>query len=348
MDSASFMYYGLRHLSLAILREKLRMLKSIGKATVSCLIFLLAACVSNTAPVVEGWKTQMAASSDYLVQPGDSLYSVAWAFDMDYKQLAALNNLSEPYAVKPGQKLKMSTGHSSHKQFSAPKESQPAVYAIPAGTQPTIVATNAPLTHHSNSVDKSIGVKSVPNSNVQLGNPNTDKGNAVNKTIATTSKENKASPNGASNIALNSNIPKAEAAPKKEDKIAEKEKSSGKGWLWPTQGQVLRNFSSISGGNRGIDIGGHLGQNVLASMGGKVVYTGSSMPGYGNLIIIKHNDSQLSAYAFNKKILIKEGDLVKTGQVIANMGKNDANQAVLHFEIRQNGKPVDPKHFLQG
>ena len=119
-------------------------------------------------------------------------------------------------------------------------------------------------------------------------------------------------------------------------------------WLWPTEGRVISRFKPNDPARKGLDIGGKEGQAVVASAAGQVVYSGSGLLGYGELIIIKHNESLLSAYAHNRKRLVKEGDAVKAGQRIAEMGSNDRNQAMLHFEIRSNGNPQDPLKYLPG
>jgi lipoprotein NlpD len=116
-------------------------------------------------------------------------------------------------------------------------------------------------------------------------------------------------------------------------------------WSWPTKGKIVANFNE-NGGPKGVQIAGALGQPVLASAAGRVVYTGSGLRGYGNLVIIKHNNTFLSAYAHNRQILVKQGDSVTRGQRIAEMGDSDASQVMLHFEIRREGKPVDPVKFL--
>jgi lipoprotein NlpD len=116
-------------------------------------------------------------------------------------------------------------------------------------------------------------------------------------------------------------------------------------WAWPATGKVITGFSETAN-LKGIDIAGKAGQSVLASGPGKVVYAGSGLRGYGKLIIIKHNNTFLSAYAHNREILVKEGQLVTKGQKIAEMGDSDADQVKLHFEIRRLGKPVDPAKFL--
>ncbi len=115
-------------------------------------------------------------------------------------------------------------------------------------------------------------------------------------------------------------------------------------WMWPSNGKIVATFDE--GKNKGIDIAGKAGQHVMAAGSGKVMYAGSGIRGYGNLVIVKHSNSLLSAYAHNRSISVKEGDNVNKGQVIAEMGDSDADSVKLHFEIRQQGKPVDPSRFL--
>ena len=115
-------------------------------------------------------------------------------------------------------------------------------------------------------------------------------------------------------------------------------------WQWPAKGKVVDGFNETR--NKGIDIGGSEGEAVLAAGDGEIVYSGSGLRMYGNLVIIKHNDDFISAYAHNKQILVKQGQSVKRGQRIADLGKTDDGQARLHFEIRYRGKPVDPIKYL--
>ena len=116
-------------------------------------------------------------------------------------------------------------------------------------------------------------------------------------------------------------------------------------WQWPTAGNVKRGFNNTAS-KKGINIAGRLGQPVYAASGGDVVYSGSGLVGYGNLVIIKHDDVFLSAYGHNRRLLVKEGEKVKPGQMIAEMGETAKDGALLHFEIRQEGKPVDPMRYL--
>jgi lipoprotein NlpD len=117
-------------------------------------------------------------------------------------------------------------------------------------------------------------------------------------------------------------------------------------WLWPTKGKVTSSYASSATGRNGISISGQPNQAIIAAAAGKVVYSGNGLPRYGNLLIIKHNETYLSAYAHNKSLLLKEGDYVKAGQKIATMGRTGTQTTKLHFEIRKNGKPVDPVRFL--
>jgi lipoprotein NlpD len=117
-------------------------------------------------------------------------------------------------------------------------------------------------------------------------------------------------------------------------------------WQWPVFGNIISTYSENAAGRKGIDIAGKSGQSIKAAAAGKVVYSGNGLARYGNLIIIKHNDAYLSAYAHNKALLVKEGQSVEVGQKIATLGRTGTQRDQLHFEIRRNGKPVDPMRFL--
>jgi Membrane-bound metallopeptidase len=122
------------------------------------------------------------------------------------------------------------------------------------------------------------------------------------------------------------------------------EASENMEWSWPTKGKVVANFNESS--NKGVDIAGTLGQPVHAAAPGRVIYSGSDLRGYGKLVIIKHNPNYLSVYAHNNQILVKEGQQITLGQKIAEMGSTDSNTVKLHFEIRRQGKSVDPLKYL--
>lgn len=227
------------------------------------LFFLaLTGCVSSShlAPVVNGWLQPKAKSSTYRVKKGDTIYSIAWAFGLDYRALAATNHLSPPYQIQAGQTLRMTTvPRGAHVSRSASTSPRIVYMTAWRPSQPT-----HPVSH----------------------------------------------------------------------------------WQWPAKGKVVDRYSQTIGGNQGVDIVGRYGEPVRAAANGVVVYSGAGVRGYGNLIIVKHNDSYLSAYAFNKRILVKEGSRVRAGQKIAEMGRTDAGRVMLHFEIRRDGKPMNPLRYL--
>lgn len=130
----------------------------------------------------------------------------------------------------------------------------------------------------------------------------------------------------------------------KPEQLSKTDVADGIRLSWPSKGEVIEKFDELK--NKGIDIAGKLGDPVLAAADGKVVYAGNSLRGYGNLVIVKHDNTYLTAYAHNKSLLVKEGDMVKKSQKIAEMGNSDAERVKLHFELRKNGKPVDPSSYL--
>jgi len=117
-------------------------------------------------------------------------------------------------------------------------------------------------------------------------------------------------------------------------------------WRWPTEGKVISRFVAGDPTRQGIDISGRPGQAIIAAASGKVVYSGNGLRGYGNLVIIQHDETYFSAYAHNQKVLVKENDKVKSGQRIADMGNSGTDRVMLHFEIRRNGRPSNPLQYL--
>ena len=140
--------------------------------------------------------------------------------------------------------------------------------------------------------------------------------------------------------------PANHAKPIQEKVANQRDKQVDMSWSWPARGPVIEGFSVSGAVNKGIDLAGRKGEPVLAAAGGKVVYSGTGLVGYGNLIIIKHNETYLSAYGHNSKLLVKEGQWTKAGQKIAEIGSTGTNRDKLHFEIRRHGKPVNPLQYL--
>lgn len=213
-----------------------------------CLLImgLLVACQSNAnyAPVTDiGQAETLPARGVYQVKAGETVYSIAWRYGLDYHDLAVSNHLDSSYHLQAGQLIRLK--------------------------KPTPAVRGAMIT--------------------------------------------------------------ASAA-------------DGNTWVRPARGALLKTYSTM---HKGINIAGKLGDPVYAAANGRVVYAGNGLRGYGNLLIIKHNSRYLSAYAHNSQLVVKTGDKVKAGQLIAKMGQSDSSRVMLHFEVRENGKPVNPV-FIQG
>jgi lipoprotein NlpD len=228
-----------------------------------------------------GYKTYNV--STHKVRKGETLYSIAWRYDLDYKDVARWNNIRPPYSIYIGQELWLSSRYPSNTAYGGQSAS--------ASSSPSATAKPKPKRTYT---------------------------------------------------------PKAPQ--QKQREIADSDgRSYPTGrliWQWPATGEIIRTYGTTNQGKKGIDIAGKTGQPVVAAAEGKVVYGGVGLKGYGKLIIIKHNDNFFSAYAHNNKILVKEGTWVKRGQKIAEIGNTDADRAMLHFEIRRNGNPVNPLGYL--
>ena len=255
----------------------------------------------------------------YTVRKGDTMFLIAYISGLDVKELAALNNMKEPYNLSVGQTLKVSNGRSQSVAQPAVAPQPQAPVQQPVSTEPTVTYT--------------------PGANgTQYGSDGTITG-PVKATAGGLPPVNTAPVNQP--VQIQNQPVVSQPIPQDNAPVA-----STIAWRWPTSGNVVQGFSSSDGGNKGIDIGGSRGQAVNAAADGRVVYAGNALRGYGNLIIIKHNDDFLSAYAHNDSILVKDQQEVKAGQQIAKMGNTGTNDVKLHFEIRYKGKSVDPTRYL--
>lgn len=272
---------------------------------------------------------------NYTVKKGDTLISIGLEYGYDYKEIAQTNDLNAPYNIKVGQTLKLKQ---TKDKLPAPEnklvqENSDGVSTYALNSDPSASATNSvsPVTAVLNS-PKAIREPysdTAFNKAPPLGQPSTDK--------------------AATNVAATKNVPatladnlaKAPADLKSDNKT---ESTDDIDWAWPTKGKVSAPFNESS--NKGIDITGSAGQAINAAAGGKVIYSGSDLRGYGKLVIIKHNANYLSVYAHNSNLLVKEGQQVVSGQKIAEMGSSDSDKVKLHFEIRKLGKSVDPSKYL--
>jgi lipoprotein NlpD len=259
----------------------------------------------------------------YTVKKGDTLIRIALEYGQNYRDLVAWNNLANPNDIKVDQVLRVLPPDSAN---SSGVETSAIIMPPSDKTPPPapVAKINSPK-----------GEKK-PYSDATLAElQRADNGNG--KTVA-------AAPAPASAPAPAPATPRPAppvAAPSVPAPAADEEKLS---WIWPSEGKVIATFDE--GKNKGVDIAGKAGQQVVAAGAGKVMYAGSGIRGYGNLVIVKHSNSLLSAYAHNRTIVVKEGQSVTKGQMIAEMGDSDTDSVKLHFEIRQQGKPVDPSRFL--
>lgn len=253
----------------------------------------------------------------HLVRKGQTLYAISLLFNLNVQQLAQWNQITPPYKIEVGQKLIVSNRTGEKKDSISKIQEAPKIDAIVAEKKQRIA--DEMLINRTDSQKKNaVLLNNIP------------------------SLTNKQSYNGAQ---LNNATGKYESGQLKKPSISIDNESMLKlNFRWPIKGEVLKNFSNAS--NKGIDIAGEVGQEVSASESGTVVYSGQGLIGYGELLIIKHNDFYLSAYANNSSLLVAEGYAVKKGQIIAKVGKVGSSKTSLHFEIRKNGKPMNPLDFL--
>jgi len=262
------------------------------------------------------------------VQKGETLYSIALEYGLDYRELASWNNLVDINRILVGQPLRLAASDAGIK----PAESRVQVVAL----KPPVIATQLIVEPVNIIQPQAIKLPYLETALAQLSHLE-DK--PVEKPV--TLKLGAMIAPAPADAALKPVVGAERPAPvmaKETDDVA-------LDWLWPTNGPVITEFSEAKS-SKGIDIGGSRGQPVYAAAAGKVVYSGSGLRGYGKLVIIKHNAIYLTAYAHNQQVLVKEGVVISRGQKIAEMGDSDADQVKLHFEVRQMGKPVDPLKYL--
>ena len=278
-----------------------------GQSLVATLLLLIG-CADNPPAVIENksvaavdvppevrqtdsnfpdYGRNLAAGPDYVVEPGNTLYAVAFRLGMDYRTLASLNNIDPPYVIKVGQALKTVPD-------AAPEANPPEAIAMQRVSE-----TNA---------------KNAAGSATATAKP------------AATQSE----PSPPSHSLSTAKAPTPNAPVDR--------------WFWPAEGAVSHAYSAER--HKGIDLVGERGSPVMATAAGVVVYAGTGVTGYGALLIVKHNDTYLSAYGHNDALLVAEGQQVDAGQVIARMGSTSSDSVKLHFEIRRNGRPVNPTSLL--
>ena len=356
---------------------------------------LLSACGSSyQAPVGDAGDSPRYLDSGrtHLVNDGETLYVIAWMYDLDPTALARANNLNESSAVTPGQVL------------SVDLRNQPV---IAAATSPQAPSSSAVVT--TNAVQATSGIQRAPlpgsgiarrelpssrsaapvaaepaepplvataPENVPVNPPapapapvTTPPPVAVVETpqatppttvppvqslppvqaetpVQTASPVEVTQTETPIQTTLPAPVPVIVPPPVEEPPASTIAGAQDINWDWPFRGAIVGRFSDSGAGNKGLDLAGNKGDPILAAAAGEVVYSGSGLLRYGDLIIIKHNDHFLSAYAHNSRLTVKEGDKVTRGQKIAELGSSGIDRNMLHFEIRLDGKPVDPQFYL--
>lgn len=237
------------------------------------------------APVKDHTQPPSTKVKTHTVASGETLYSIAWRYNLNYRLLAKANNIGASYRIYPGQVIQLR----EHSSAYSPTPSTPRAPGASNSPKPrthTEVAENQEIERSKN------------RTNEVMNNPPVARSPSVIR------------------------------------------------WRWPAEGRVTRTFTPNSSVHKGIDIAGNLGEPVHAAAAGTVVYSGDGLRGFGNLIIIKHSEQYLSAYAHNHRILVEEGQRVQLNDKIAEMGATGTDSVKLHFEIRYNGDPVNPQRYL--
>ena len=264
----------------------------------------------------------------HTVKRGETLASIALQYGLDYRELAAWNNIVNPNRLEVGRVLVLAASTGSPSTATAPVTTPIttplATPGPPIESRPLANTATAKVEPRASKVPFSDRALSQMNS-AESG-PSPLAGDAPPPIVATAPPNAPATP-------VTPEPPKASPGTDAEDVD----------WIWPAKGKVIAAFNDAS---KGMDIAGKKGAPVLAAASGRVVYAGAGLRGYGKLVIIKHNETWLSAYAHNDNILVKEQQDVRKGQKIAEMGSSDADQVKLHFEVRRQGKPVDPVKVL--
>lgn len=305
-------------------------------AAISLAVFtvVIAGCGGRTlAPYSERGAGIREPESEFrAVMAGDTLYSIAWESGRDYRDLAAWNRIPRPYLIKPGQQLRLFPPRGDGQHARSMGTADGDKYRVVArGDTLYRIARNAGVSARELAVWNRIPPPYVikPGQRLRITPPNGVRSGEGKSKYENSSASRSGRTNTSKLSSLRNKAPISKFGP----------------WVWPAQGRALEKFSE-SNGNKGIDIAGNRGQKIVSAASGVVVYQGSGLRGYGQLIIIKHDADFLSAYAHCDKIYVREGNMIKRGQKVAEMGSTGTNRVKLHFEIRFRGVPVNPLKYL--
>ncbi|GAB2712415.1 peptidoglycan DD-metalloendopeptidase family protein [Halomonas garicola] len=314
----------------------------------------------------------------YTVKAGDTLYGIAWEHNLDYRRLAALNDIDPPYNIYPGQKIRLRQGEQTADDrrlagadTAAKKDSKAVTTGLDASS-----GTAGQGGADSQEVDWLLPDEPVTADKEERQDEDRNKNRDKDQKPAVAESEKDTAPadrdadrsddkadkadkaaaakDTADDTGQVATAGESQEADKTEKAAASAEKRDERSytpaktidWQWPVNGELVGRFDDDAGITAGIDIAGEKGQSVKAAGPGIVVYAGSGVRGYGNLVLLKHNDQFLSAYAHNDSLNVSENDVIKAGEVIATMGSSDAESVRLHFEVRKDGEPQDPLEYL--
>lgn len=306
-----------------------------GNSKVVHLLSLLSLLVTLTAC---SYLQPFPNTEEHIVARDESLYAIAWRYEVDFRDLAKWNGIYKPYRIKPGQRLVLHPfGGEPRRRPIVQPASKPEAPRKPSGlvTQPVkkqATQTTKAVTPSAKPTIRTIPTKPTATSSSSSQTGQTTAGKAPTQVA-------KAKPP----VVVPAPKPVAKPKPKPVDRSPSRPVRTRNGWAWPTAGKPSDSYKQTG---TGISIPGKLGQSVHAARKGKVVYAGSGLKGYGLLVIIKHSDEYLTAYGYNDRLLVAQGEEVKAGERIATMGLGPQNKTLLHFELRRNGRPVDPMRLL--
>lgn len=272
---------------------------------------------------------RVARKGHYIVKEGDTLYRIALDHGQGYRDVAAWNNLADPNRIVVGQELRV-----------APVESEESAVVVVKPVVSSQPIEQRPLDGNTATIKSQPKAGREPYSEEALARlGKATEANAVRPEtrpeVKADAKDTKADAKVEAKADAKADAKAAASQPRNDEDLA---------WSWPSSGKVATSFAESGG--KGVDILGAKGDPVLAAADGKVVYSGTGLRGYGQLVIVKHNNTFLTAYAHNSKIAVKEGQTVGKGQKIAEMGDSETDRVKLHFEVRRMGKPVDPLKHL--
>ncbi len=337
-------------------------LKLVFIAILPTLLNSCAKIPQNYAPVITNNPNIVKDDTKYYqVKKGDTLYAISLVYDMDYRQLAQWNRIYPPYTIEIDQKIRLSDPVSTNTRNTSPIERRierlltvEAVIdnSMDGGTPLRTGDVEQPIERLPRAMHGAIADDSMEGGGRAMHGAIAETNKKIVTAINKTNSQNKNAiplnnthhPTDKIRAVANTAIKSGGRSQKISIISIDNTNMLKLNFQWPIKGKILKYFSSAH--NKGINIAGKTGQDVNAAEAGKVVYSGQGLIGYGNLLIIKHNDLYLSAYANNSRLLVTEGHTVSKGEVIAKLGQTGSNPASLHFEIRKNGKPVNPLNFL--